>query len=478
MLHTLLQRFADFDRVFTIPVAVPAVQTFQRSVDLVIRRIAQYALLGDRLLQVQTHRAAKDHQVKQRVAAQTVRAVYRYAGDFAYREQSRNNHIFALLVDGQRLSAHFGRNTAHHIVAGWDNRNRLFYRVDVGKGAGELQDTRQAGFQHFFTEVIELQLGVRAPRTIAAATFTDFDHDGTRHHVATRQVFRIRGITFHETFAVFVQQVAAFTAAALCHQNARPGDTGRVELPHFHILHRHAGADRHTHAVAGIDMGIGGGLVDTTGAAGSQHGSASLEVNHFTGFDTQGGTTDHRAIGVFHQIQRVPLGENRGVIFQVLLIEGVQQGVAGTVSRRSGTCRLLAAEVFRLAAERTLINRAIFEARERQTHVIQLQNCFRAGFTHVFDGVLIANVVRPLNGVVHMPFPVIFMGITERDGDTTLRGNGMGTGRKNFREQRTGLAALGNLQRRAHTCAAGTNDNSIKFSDRQFHYTPHTTTNP
>lgn len=70
------------------------------------------------------------------------------------------------------------------------------------------------------------------------------------------------------------------------------------------------------------------------------------------------------------------------------------------------------------------------------------------------------------------------MGVTERDGDATLRGYGMGTGREHFGEQCTGLSALGNLQRRAHTCAAGTDDNSIKLSDWQFHYTPHTTTNP
>ena len=323
MLHTLLQRFADFDRIFAIPVAVPAVQTFQRSVDLVIRRIAQYALLGDRLLQMQTYRAAKDHQVKQRVAAQTVCAVYRYAGDFAYRKQPRNHYVFALLVDGQRLAAHFGRNTAHHIVAGWNDRNRLFHRVDVGKGTGEFQDTRQAGLKHFFTEVIEFQLGVRAPRTVAAATFTDFYHDGTRHHVATRQVFRVRRITLHKALAVFIQQIAAFAAAAFGHQNPRPGNTGRVELPHFHILYRNAGADRHANAVAGIDMRIGGGLINTAGAAGRQHGGAGFEVNHFTGLDAQGGTADHRAIGVFHQIQRVPLGENRGVIFQVLLIESM-----------------------------------------------------------------------------------------------------------------------------------------------------------
>lgn len=110
--------------------------------------------------------------------------------------------------------------------------------------------------------------------------------------------------------------------------------------------------------------------------------------------------------------------------------------------------------------------------------MLQFQNRFRSGLTHIFDGILVTNVVRPFYGIVHVPFPVIFMGIAERHGDTALRGNGMGTGREDFREQRTGLAALGNLQRRAHTCATGTNHNSIKFSDWQFHYTPHTTTNP
>ncbi len=166
------------------------------------------------------------------------------------------------------------------------------------------------------------------------------------------------------------------------------------------------------------------------------------------------------------------------MVFQVLLIQGVQQRVTGTVGRRRGACRLLAAEVFRLAAKRTLINTAVIKTGERQAHMFQLKNRFRAGLTHIFDGVLVADIVRPFYGVVHVPFPVIFMGITERDGDATLRGNGMGTGRENFREQRTGLSALGNLQRRAHTCAAGTNYNCIKFSDWQFHYTPHTTTNP
>ena len=101
--------------------------------------------------------------------------------------------------------------------------------------------------------------------------------------------------------------------------------------------------------------------------------------------------------------------------------------------------------------------------------MLQLENRFRAGFTHIFDRVLVADIVGTLDGIVHVPFPVIFMGVAERNGNATLSGYGMRTGRENFGEQRTGLAALGDLQRRAHTCTAGTNHNCIKFSDWQIH---------
>ena len=168
-------------------------------------------------------------------------------------------------------------------------------------------------------------------------------------------------------------------------------------------------------------MGVGGGLIDTACAAGRQHGGAGFKVDHFAGLDAQGSTTHHRAVLVFHQIEGIPFGENSGVVFEVLLVQGVQQGVAGTVSRRRGARRLLAAEVLRLAAERALINTAVVKTGERQAHVLQLENRFRAGLTHIFDGVLVTDIVRPFYGVVHMPFPVIFMGVTERDGDTPLR---------------------------------------------------------
>ena len=231
---------------------------------------------------------------------------------------------------------------------------------------------------------------------------------------------------------MFVQQVPAFTTTAFGDQHTSTGDTGRVELPHLHILHRDARADRHANAVTGVDVGVRGGLINTACAASRQHRCARFEINHFTGFNAQRGTPDHCAIFIFHQIECIPLGENSGVVFQVLLIQRVQQSVTGTVSRCRGTCRLLAAEVFRLAAKRTLINGAIIQTGEWQAHVVKLENRFRAGLAHIFNGVLVTDIVGAFHRVIHVPFPVIFMGITERNGDATLGRNRMRAGWENF----------------------------------------------
>ncbi|GDU96937.1 hypothetical protein ExPUPEC79_03159 [Escherichia coli] len=82
MLHTFLQCFTDRHRIFTVTVIVPAVQAIQRRFYIRLAGIAQCALLGDRLLQMQTCRTTKYDQVQQRVAAQTVSAMYRYTSDF------------------------------------------------------------------------------------------------------------------------------------------------------------------------------------------------------------------------------------------------------------------------------------------------------------------------------------------------------------------------------------------------------------
>ncbi len=382
--------------------------------------------------QVHAGGATKHHQIQQGVAAQTVGAVHGDAGNFAHRKQTDYRHIVAVLVLGQALAIHVGRHAAHHVVAGRDDGDRLLDRIHVGEGAGELADARQTGFEYVLTQVIQLELDVRAPGTVTATAFADLDHDGTGHHVATGQILGVRRITLHEALAVLVQQIAAFTTAPFGHQYPCPGDAGGVELPHLHVLHADSGTQGHADAVTGIDVGVGGGLVDATGAAGGQHGGLGLEVDDLAALHVDGGTTHHVAVLVLHQIQRIPLGEDGGLVLDVLLVQGVQQGVAGTVGSRRGTGGLLATEILGLTAKRTLVDGTVVEAGEGQTHVLQLIDGFRAGLAHVFDRFLVTDIVGALDGVIHVPLPVVVMGIAQGDRDPALGGNGVGTGWKNL----------------------------------------------
>src|SRR5690606_37453036 len=106
---------------------------------------------------------------------------------------------------------------------------------------------------------------------------------------------------------------------------------------HFNVLYRHAGRQRHTNTVTGVDQGVGGGGVDTTGTAGGKHHGLGADINGFTGFDADGDDANHRAILVLHQIDAVPLVEERGASLQVGLVQGVQQRVTGTVGSGAGT---------------------------------------------------------------------------------------------------------------------------------------------
>ena len=80
---------------------------------------------------------------------------------------------------------------------------------------------------------------------------------------------------------------------------------------------------------------------------------------------------------------------------------------------------------------------------------------------HIFYGVLIAQPVRPLDGVVHMPAPVVFAHITQRGGNTALRGDRMTPGREHFGNARRFQAFFGHAKRRAKTSATGANDHHI-----------------
>ena len=458
-----MQLFAQRGNVFAFGTRVQAIQTRQGSVDvgLAWTRVINAFLEG--LFQEQAGGATEYHQVEQRVAAQTVGTVNRYASHFTYREQTRDDLVNAVGVLGDRLAMNVGGNAAHHIVASWNNRDRRNSRVNVGKGLGQLHDAWQTAVQHFFTEVIELQHYVVAIGTTTVTGDDLFNH-GTGYNVTTGEVFGVRSITLHEALAVLVDQVATFTTATFCNQYTGAGDAGRVELPHFDVLYRNACTQGHADTVTGVDQCVGSRRVDTACTAGRQYGGVSPHVRGFAGFDADNDHAYKGTVFVLHQVDAVVFVEEYGAGLQVGLVQGVQQRVTGTVGCGTGTSGLATlTEVFGLTAERTLVDAALFGTGERQTHVFQLEDRFRAYGAHVFDSVLVTDIVGTLDGIVHVPAPVIvWIGGGDGAGDATLGRNGVGTGREHLGDHGSLVTALGQLQRSAHAGTAAANDDGVE----------------
>ena len=97
-------------------------------------------------------------------------------------------------------------------------------------------------------------------------------------------------------------------------------------------------------------------------------------------------------------------------------------------------------EVHRMTAERPLVNRAVVVAVKGHTEMLKLVNHLRRVAAHEFNGVLVAQVVRALHGVIHMPQPVVFRHIAQCRADAALGGNGVGAGGKHFRQHRRAQA--------------------------------------
>ena len=132
---------------------------------------------------------------------------------------------------------------------------------------------------------------------------------------------------------------------------------------------------------------------------------------------------DHAAAGtVFHdQVDREVLDVELRIMLQRLLIERVQHGVARTVRRSTGALRRALAKARCHATERTLVNLALFGARKRHAVVLELDDGVRRFLAHVLNRILVAKPVGALDGVVHVPAPIVLAHVAKRRTDTALR---------------------------------------------------------
>ncbi len=167
------------------------------------------------------------------------------------------------------------------------------------------------------------------------------------------------------------------------------------------------------------------------------------------------------ALVVHDQIDREKLDVELGRMTQRLAVHGVQHGVAGAVGRGAGALRLALAVIERHAAERALVDPAVFGARERHAPMLELVDGFGRVAHHVFDGVLVTQPVRALDGVVHVPAPVVRMHVAERRGNAALRGDGVRAGRKHFCDAGGAQAGFAAADHRAQAGAAGADDHDV-----------------
>ena len=294
-----------------------------------------------------------------------------------------------------------------------------------------------------------------------AAAFADLDGHRARNHVARGEILGGWRIALHEALALGVDEIAALAARAFGDEAARAVDAGRVELHELHVLQRQPGAQRHGAAVAGAGVRRGAGGVGAAIAAGGENGGLRAEAVQRAVVELQ---RDHAAAGalvVHDQVDGEELDEEFRGVAQRLAVHGVQHGVAGAVGGGAGALRLALAVVQRHAAERPLVDLAVLGARERHAPMLEFVDRVRRVAHHVFDGVLVAEPVRPLDGVVHVPAPVVLVHVAERRRDAALRRDRMRAGRKHLGDAGGAQSGLAAADHGAQARAAGADHDHV-----------------
>src|SRR5690606_15255830 len=110
----------------------------------------------------------------------------------------------------------------------------------------------------------------------------------------------------------------------------------------------------------------------------------------------------------------------------------------------------------------TLIDSAILGARERQTVMLELDHRIRCVLAHELDRVLIAEPVRPLHGVVHVPAPIVLAHVAERRADAALCSDRMTARREHLRDARSRQTRMRQTECRTQSGATRADDDDVE----------------
>jgi hypothetical protein len=242
--------------------------------------------------------------------------------------------------------------------------------------------------------------------------------------------------------------VRPLAARALGDEEAEARERRRVVLDHLHVHQRGADPVGHGDPVPGADQGIRRGVVDLPVAArGEDHGLRGEQL-HGAVSDVARDHPRDAAIVVLDQRRGEPLlvaGDL--LVLHELLVEHVQNRLPGDVGDvvRPGCGR---------PAERPLAEPAPLVAVEGDTEVFEVEELVRRLPAHDLDGVLVAEVIRALDGVEGVRLPGILR--VERCVDAALgrirmRPHGMNLGDHTNRSAQLSRGKSGALARKAST---------------------------
>ncbi len=151
----------------------------------------------------------------------------------------------------------------------------------------------------------------------------------------------------------------------------------------------------------------------------------------------------------------------------------MQHRVTGAVGRGAGAANRLLAKIRHMATERPLVNLAGIGAIERHAVMLEFDHALVGLATHELDGILVTEPVGALDRIVHMPVPMVLLGVAEGCRDAALGRDRMRTGRKNLGQYCRLESGLRQLDGGTQPGTAGTDNHRIKSSNRVFrHYSP------
>ena len=123
-------------------------------------------------------------------------------------------------------------------------------------------------------------------------------------------------------------------------------------------------------------------------------------------------------------------------MLDALLVERLQDHVAGAVRGEAGPAYGGLAVVAGVAAEAALVDLALGGPVERQPHLLQVEDRVDGLLGHDLGGVLVDQVVAALDGVEGVPLPVVLLDVGQGGAHAALRRAGVGPGRVELGEHR------------------------------------------